>query len=134
MKQFIVLLGIMPLIIIFIMQMSVDQINNHTINAVQSCTYTAKEQAKQEGSFSQKIKEELITDISRKTGITKDKIRVYGDEDIKLRYNTGDDRIIKYRVEVEIDKIMAGNKFLGISDSENSFTYVIDSYTASERV
>ena len=46
----------------------------------------------------------------------------------------GEGRLIHYRVSVRLDGVMAGGRFLGISDSENTVTYVIDSSTASEKI
>ena len=134
MKQFIVLIGILPLVLVFVLQMGLDQRNNKIIDTVQACTYTAKEQAKQEGCFSKELKENLTEEISLRTGIDESKIHVYGDEQIRYRYGEKENRLIRYRVEVEIENVMAANRFMGISDSDNRYVYAIDSYTASERL
>ncbi|HZK70559.1 MAG TPA: hypothetical protein VFD03_03435 [Clostridia bacterium] len=56
------------------------------------------------------------------------------EDSVKFRYNIGNERLIYYRVEVPIEEVMAGSRLLGISKEENSYVYVIDSYTASEKI
>lgn len=134
MKDFIVCMAVIPLLILFMLQIVMDQKNNEITEIIQSMTYAAKEDAKQAGGFTPEIKQKLISDIHEKTGIDTNKIEVTADQNLKFRYSIGDNRLIHYRIEVEIEGIMAGNRFYGIKDSENCYTYVIDSYTASEKV
>ena len=134
MKNFIVCMAVIPLLILFMLQIAMDQKNNEITEIIQSMTYAAKEDAKQAGGFTPEIKQKLICDIHEKTGIETNKIEVTADQIQKYRYSIGDNRLIHYRIEVEIEGIMAGNKFYGIRDSDNRYTYVIDSYTASEKV
>lgn len=134
MKDFIVCMAVIPLLILFMLQIVMDQKNNEITEIIQAMTYAAKEDAKQAGGFTPEIKQKLISDIHEKTGIETNKIEVTADQTLKFRYSIGDNRLIHYRVEVEIEGIMAGNKFYGIKDSDNRYTYVIDSYTASEKV
>ncbi|MBN7772062.1 hypothetical protein [Clostridium aminobutyricum] len=134
MKDFIVCMAIIPILILFMIQIGVDQNNNQIIGVIQSITYAAKEDAKQAGGFTPEIRQSLIDGISEKTGISAGKIKVTADQHIKYRYSVGENRLIHYRVEVEIESIMAGDEFYGIRDEDNRYTYVIDSYTASEKV
>lgn len=134
MKQFIVLLAVVPILMFFMLQMGLDQKNSQITTIIQACVYSAKEDAKQEGCFTSEIVEKLKNDISRLTGIDKSYIQVEADDEVKYRYDIGDDRLIKYKVSVYIDEVMAGGELLGITDSENAYEYVIDSYTASEKI
>ncbi|WP_312094144.1 hypothetical protein [Aminipila sp.] len=134
MKQFIVLMGILPILIIFMLQMGLDQKNSQMISIIQSSVYAAKEEAKQEGCFTEEIKENLKKDITRLTGIEPDRIRVESDSKVKYRYNRGKERQIHYKVSVKIDKLMAANSVYGISDRDNGYDFVIESYTASEKI
>ena len=59
MKQLIVLAAILPLMLIFMAQYTLDQKNSATISILQEQVYTAKEKAKQEGCFTEEIKNEL---------------------------------------------------------------------------
>ena len=53
------------------------------------------------------------------------------------KYRTGDfdqRELIYYKISVPIEKIMAGNRFFGISDEDNMSMYTIESWTASELI
>ncbi|QHI73186.1 hypothetical protein [Aminipila terrae] len=134
MKQFIVLMGVLPILILFMMQMGLDQKNSQITSIIQASVYAAKEDAKQEGYFSKEIKQKLKNDITRLTGISSDKINIQADSKVKYRYSLGEERLIYYRVSVKIGQLMAAPGMHGISQEENSYNYVIDSYTASEKV
>ncbi|MDR0425337.1 MAG: hypothetical protein LBH39_07825, partial [Clostridiales Family XIII bacterium] len=57
------------------------------------------------------------------------------DSDIKYRKNAFDEReLIHYRIKAPIKKVMAGNRFLGISDEANTGWYTIEGSVASERL
>ncbi len=134
MKQFIVLMGVLPILIIFMLQMGLDQKNSQITSIIQASVYAAKEDAKQEGCFTNEIKEKLRNDIARLTGITSEKINIETDSKVKYRYSNGEERLIYYKITVKIDELMAANNIYGISDEENRYNYVIDSYTASEKI
>lgn len=134
MKQFIVLMGVLPILIIFMLQMGLDQKNSQITSIIQASVYAAKEEAKQEGCFTKEIKEKLQNDIARLTGITSEKIKIETDSKVKYRYSNGEDRLIHYKITVKIDELMAASNIYGISDEDNSYNYVIESYTASEKV
>lgn len=134
MKQFIVLIAVLPVMILFLLQFTLEQKNSLSIGRIQDITYAAKEEAKQEGYFSTEIKDRLRNKISQATGISSEKIIVESEDSVKFRYNIGNERLIYYRVEVPMEEVMAGSRLLGISKKENSYIYVIDSYTASEKI
>ena len=48
MKQFLVLAAILPLMLVFFVQFSMDQINSSRIGILSDMVYAAKEEAKQE--------------------------------------------------------------------------------------
>jgi len=134
MKQFIVLMAVLPVMLLFLLQFTLEQKNSLVIARVQDFTNAAKEEAKQEGYFSTEIKERLKNKISRATGISAERIIIESEDSVKFRYSIGNERLIYYRVEVPIEEVMAGSRLLGISKEENSYVYVIDSYTASEKI
>ena len=59
MKRFLVLAAILPLMLVFFVQFSIDRINFSRIGILLDLVYTAKEEAKQEGCFTQQIRSEL---------------------------------------------------------------------------
>ncbi|MDR3242908.1 MAG: hypothetical protein LBT34_03145 [Clostridiales Family XIII bacterium] len=135
MKQFIVLAAVFPLIVVFVMQFSLEQQNQNRISQLQELVYSAKEQAKQEGRFSQAIKSELAGEIASCFGIDASEVIIEADERVHYRKNEMDAReLISYKVKAPIEKIMAGNRFMGISDAENKGWYVVEGHTASEKL
>lgn len=135
MKQFIVLMAVLPILLVFMVQIGYDQRSTAAVDRVQSIVYGAKEQAKQDGYFSADNIKKVKQDIARAVGVTEAEVEFETDSEIKYRYaDTEEGRLIYYKVSVPIKDVMAGADFFGISDSENSYVYVIDSYTASERI
>ncbi|MBE6031444.1 MAG: hypothetical protein E7225_07660 [Clostridiales bacterium] len=134
MKQFIVLIAVLPIMMVFLLQFSVDQVNSEKIAYIQSVVYSAKEDAKQEGCFTEEITERIKSEISQGLDIPEEYVEVIADDEVKYRYSKGEGRLINYKVSVRLDGIMAGGALLGISEDENSTIYTIDSYTASERI
>ncbi len=134
MKQLIVLMGVLPILLICMLQIGLDQRNSQITSIIQACVYSAKEEAKQDGYFTAENCENIKNNISKLTGISKDKIHIETENKKKYRYKSGEDKIIRYRVEVQIDNLLAASRVYGISDKENSYKYVIDSYTASEYI
>ena len=142
MKQFLVLLAVLPLMLVFFVQFSVDQINSSRVAQLSDIVYAAKEQAKQEGCFSASLQDELRRNIASRLGISADAIEIEADSVPVSRlysaagFGNGDWQrgLIHYSVRVDIGPAMAGTSLLGIKEKNNIYTYVIDSYTASERL
>ena len=133
MKQLIVLMGVLPILLVFLMQYSLDQQNSDNISRFQEYVYQAKEQAKQKGYFTPEIKEEMIGKIESAFDVDEEDIVIEAEEVPQYRTSVFDEReLIHYKVSVPIDRIMAGNRFLGIPDEENRGMYTIESWTASE--
>ncbi|NLP29846.1 MAG: hypothetical protein GX363_01805 [Clostridiales bacterium] len=136
MKQLIVLAAILPLMLIFMAQYTLDQKNSATISILQEQVYTAKEKAKQEGCFTEEIKNELKENISRLLDIDKEEINIDATESRQYRINYFDPSrkrgIIHYSVSVPIKKIMAGGNIMGIGKDKNTAVYTVSGSTASE--
>lgn len=135
MKQLIVLMGILPILLVFLLQYTLDQRNNDNISRLQEFVYQAKEQAKQKGCFTPEIKEAMIDKIEKSFGIAEEDMVIELEEVPQYRTSAFDQReLIYYKVSVPIEKVMAGNRFFGISDEENQVKYTIESWTASELI
>lgn len=138
MKQLIVLTAILPLMLLFVAQFTLEQKNNYIINDFQQQVYTAKERAKQEGCFTQEIIEELKENISNNLGISESDIAITATETPKYRINYYDPSkergLIHYSVSIPIDKIMAGGRLLGVPPEENKAIYVVEGTTVSEKL
>lgn len=135
MKQLIVLMGVLPILLVFLMQYTLDQRNNDGISRIQDYVYQAKEQAKQQGCFTPEIREELVEKIEGYFGIKEEDMVIVLEEVPKYRTSAFDKReLIYYKVSVPVEQIMAGNRFFGIPDEENRAMYTIESWTASELI
>ncbi len=135
MKQFIVLMAVLPLLLVFLTQYTLDQKNFDQIQQLQEIVYQAKEQAKQEGCFTISITNQMVNRIKTCFSIDGDSIQLELDTVPKYRTQQFDQReLIHYRVTVPIEPLMAGNRMFGISDDENSSLYSVEGWTASERL
>ena len=133
MKDFMVLLVTLPLLLLFSMQFSVDQVNKAKTEAIDEIVYAAKEQAKQDGCFTQENRERIVSQICSRTGVDESAVRLDLETRPQARISEGrDGGLIHYRVSVEIGEAMAGTRLFGINDDENRYVYTIDSYTVSE--
>ena len=139
MKNFIVLAAVLPLLLVFLLQFTLDQKNNANVGRFQEYVYTAKEQARQEGCFTESITAELRKNVARAFGISEAEVQIEATQTPQYRVNTfagpEDARgLIRYRVSVPLEKIMAGPRLFGIREEENRGLYTIESWTASERL
>lgn len=133
MKQLIVFLAIMPIMLIFVMQFGLEQMNNSRILRLENHVYAAKEIAKQSGYFSDANIIDLKSKIAEEFELSPEEILFEGTITPKYRVNQFDEReLIFYKVSVPIKKIMAGASLLGISKEENQGYYIINSFTSSE--
>lgn len=135
MKQIIVLAAILPLLLIFIVQFTLQEKNAQMKMDIANDVYAAAEQARQDGCFTEanisRLKQQLVSRMRTQEA----KIVVDADEVPKYRVNSyNENERIHYRVEVPITSVMAGNRFFGISDEENRGAFVIENDIASERL
>ena len=106
MKQLIVLAAILPLMLIFMAQYTLDQKNSATISILEQ-VYTAKEKAKQEGCFTEEIKR-IKGKHQQAFDIDKEEINIDATESRQYRINYFDPSrkrgIIHYSVSVPIKR------------------------------
>ena len=138
MKQLIVLAGVLPLLLVFMMQYTLDQRNNAQISWLQDQVYAVKEEAKQEGYFTSEMVEDLRQTIADKMDLEPYEIMISATASPKYRINDFEESksrgMIQYRIEVPMKQLMAGGKLFGISKEANQGTFVIEGITASERL
>lgn len=142
MKQFIVLLAVLPLLLVFFVQFSMDQMNHTRVGMLLDYVYTAKEEAKQEGCFTAEITEKLRQNISIAFDILPSTVIIETTESIRYRMMQGDGSksedfergLIYYKVSVPMSEIMAGRRLFGIKKEDNACWYIVESYAASERL
>jgi hypothetical protein len=126
MKQFIVLAAVLPFLMIFVMQFSLEQKNHQALSEVQEIVYNEAREARKTGRFSDESVDRMKTKIARALTAEYDDVifecympneyytpSQYGDgsEEASLR--------LEYMVKAPIIKLIAGNRFIGISDETN---------------
>lgn len=130
--------------LVFLLQFTLDQMNESKIAIVNDCVYTAKEEAKQLGGFTSAIQGNLKQKLATALGISENEIVITTNANEKtpikrmtsasaISTNDWKQKLIHYTVSVPIGKLMAGTEFFGIRD-DNTFVYTIDAYTASELI
>lgn len=137
MKEFIVVLATIMLLMVFVMQYSVQQVNDYKINQFQLYVNNAKEKAKLAGMFTSDIKTELTNNIlnTYKDVEESEIIMNVTDDTKKYRTNEFDEReLISFRIGVPIKKIIAGAAFFGITNEQNKGYYIIEGNTTSELI
>lgn len=140
MKQFIVLLAILPIMLLFLVQFVLDQQTEAKISMIDSYVYTAKEYAKQYGYLDCKaLKDKIVSSC----GLSDDDVSVSSNasdiDTARTRLSSAnvsggaidlERDTIHYDVKVTLEGIMAGSGLFKIKD--NSYCYEINEYTASE--
>lgn len=142
MKQFLVLLAVLPLLLVFLLQFSLDQINHARIGLLSDCVYVAKEQARQAGCFTDEICESLRSRIAGVLDIDPAAVSIEAtDEPVYRRSGTHGETaydplrgLIYYKISVPVGPVMAGARLFGIKEKENLLVFNVDSATVSERL
>lgn len=130
MKQFIVLIAVLPILLLFLAQFSLEQRNALRTALITDIVYEAKEEAKQQGGFDA---EALKNELASKIGVDPSEIVVEAPpvHSVLRIEKDGSRGIIRYRVVVPMGEIRAGKKYLGIKDGK-SYGYKIESSAPSE--
>ena len=137
MKQFIVLAAALPLLLLFMVQFAADQQYSLAVAAVDDAVYAAKEMAKQEGCFTEKITQWLKEEIASKIrGVEPSDIIIGSATDTSPVYRMGSDPegdgLIHYQVSVPMRGFSAGSRLLGLRETARTRYYVTDTYVPSE--
>lgn len=133
MKQLIVLAAILPVLLLFAAQFTLQQQNAAARHFVTGAVDAAKEQAKRDGYFTDDNIDALKTKIAGALKIEKDEVIVIAAGTPRYRTDEyGRSGQIYYRVEVPVKQIMAGARLLGISSGQNQGRIIIENVTASE--
>lgn len=138
MKNFIVLAAILPLMLVFLLQFTLDEKNSAAVGRFQEYVYTAKEQAKQEGCFTPEIREKLKRDVAAAFHISEADVQIEAEDKVQYRTDrftgSGKRGLIHYKISVPLNQLMAGRRMFGIKEEDNRGMYTIESDTASERL
>ena len=132
MKQFIVLLATLPILLLFMAQFSLEQVNARKTALIDDIVYAAKEEAKQKGGFD---KEALRSELAERLSVDPADIVIEAPDmyTVKRTESGGSRGIISYKVLVPMDNISAGDKYFGIRDGRR-YAYKIESVCPSEYI
>jgi hypothetical protein len=132
MKELIVMMGILPLLTVFIMQFAADFKSGEELETVRNLVYSAKEIARMEGGFSAELRRSLANDIEERLSLDPGSVLVEAANAAGSVGRYDEENRIDYTVRVKLPGTMAGARFMGIGEEKNEITYVIDSFTTSE--
>ncbi len=134
MKELVAFLICIPLLAPYMSQYTIQIVNDTQMDRVETIVNTAKEQARQEGYFTNSIIGNMTAEI-KKAGFDEDEITVNVTTVPKYRTETFDEReLIEYEVGVKIKKKIAANRLFGISDEDNQGIFTVRGAVASERL
>ncbi|QSX05474.1 hypothetical protein JYG23_12425 [Sedimentibacter sp. zth1] len=135
MKQFIVLCAVFILLSAMFLQIPLQMMNYERKHAIMFYVNNAKEMAKQEGYYTDKILEELKENILTKMNIDKNQIIISESTTRQPKYRQSkslDGEQIYIKISVPFNKIIAAQSLFGITNKKRY--YVIENMTTSERL
>ena len=138
MKQFIVTAAVLPLLLAFLISFAEIQEYSARIAAVDDAVYAAKEMAKQEGCFSEKVQKWLKDELCSKIkGLAESDIIIGSGTDTRpvprAQANSSSPGLIHYQISVPMPGRNSG-ALLGVKRDSGPSYYVIDSFTTSEYI
>lgn len=134
MEKFFALCVCIPLLIVWVPQYGLNTTNNVIITKASIAVEEAKEEARQEGYFTEDILSEL-TDNLKAEGLDGNKITINVTTTPKYRLNSYDEReMISYNIGIPIEKTIVANDFFMISDEDNYHMHYFKGKIASERI
>jgi hypothetical protein len=120
MKQFIVLLAVLPLMLGLLMQIGLAQSAFAVTVRAESIVRDCREAAADEGGFTDALRVEAKARLADVTGVPPGDISVAADET-----PDGEGRL-RYRFDIPIRRLMAAPALFGVEGSKNSGVYVIE--------
>jgi hypothetical protein len=120
MKQFIVLLALLPLLLGLIMQVGQAQGNFALTVRAESIVRDAREAAAGAGGFDADIRAEMAARLAAVAGVAP------GDVSVEADAAPDGDGELRYRVAVPVRRLVAAPAIFGIKPSENAGVYTIE--------
>jgi hypothetical protein len=127
MKQFIVLLAILPLMLGLLMQTGLAQGNFALTVRAESIVRDAREAAADAGGFTDGLRAETAARLADIAGVPPGDIAVTADG------APGADGVLRYRFGIPIRRLMAAPALFGVRDRENFGVYVIEGEVHARR-
>lgn len=135
MKDFIVLLGILPIALVLVLQLGVTAENHYDMVAVSKQVAYYAEEARYDGQFTAEKQEKLKENIADILECEKNEVVITCPADVKYKASHFDNSgKIEYKVKAPIKHIIAGAGLFGISADENKGVVVKEGYVMSEKL
>ena len=135
MKQFIVLLAVFPLMMVFLLQFTAQQNTDYRIRVINETVDTACEEARTTGCFTEDSISSLKARLAEVTGCSADQVKIQASTETKYRTGVNDEReMISFRISLPVGALSAVPGIFGISEEDNSMIYVLENTFPSERL
>jgi hypothetical protein len=121
MKQFIVLLAVLPLMLGMLMQIGLAQSNFSKIMRIEQIVEDYRYEASEAGGFTAEMRLAMTYKLARASGAGAGEVYLYLDPPRPAGF--GD---IHYSIGVPTGKLVAANKLFGIKDRDNDGYYRIE--------
>ncbi|MDR0356885.1 MAG: hypothetical protein LBH63_00690 [Clostridiales Family XIII bacterium] len=120
MKQFIVLAAVIPIMLAFVMQFTMAQIQCSRALRAEEIVHNARIEASLSGGFTAEARSMLLAGLAEIYDVPAERIAA------RLDMADGETRrVVSYEISVPVSKIVAANLLFGISDADNSGYFVI---------
>ncbi len=134
MNKYIALAIVLPLMLFFVLQYTLNIKNTHIKDLSGDIVTAACEQAKQEGYFTEEIINNMKEDMER-IGVNPEQVIIEVTTTPKYRVDEFDSReMIEYKIGVPIDKMFAAASFFGLSNDDNKTVKYFVGELASEKI
>lgn len=136
MKDFLMICVLIPLLLYFPIQFTVNQVNHYRMTTVQNIVYKAAKVAQQDGYFTNENINKMRTDLTAAfPSINLSQVTIVVTQTPKYRQDVFDNReLIDYDIRIPIDQILAMPQYFGLTDAENKFMYPVKGQIPSERL
>lgn len=133
MKDFLVMLALIPILLYFPAQFTADEINDKKIVAYNNIISKHAQVARAEGCFTADNINSLKQELSNALYIDVSEIRFEGTTTQKYRTDAFDNRqMLSYKVSVPVKRIIAMPKLWGMTDGNNKVDYSVSGEVATE--
>jgi hypothetical protein len=122
MKQFIVLMAMLPLMLGLIMQTGLAQSNFTLTVRAESIVRDCREIAAAEGGFSDALRAEMAARLAEAAGVTPGDIGISADEE------PDGNGVIRYHLSVPVRRLVAAPGLFSVNTQENAGVYRIEGY------
>ena len=137
MKQLIVTLAIFPVLLLFLLQIPLSQVNYSRAGLVKDFALAMEIQAEKEGYFSESNLSAVKSGIAAKFNIDPEDVLIeaapteYSQRKFKSPFYSPAN-LLHYKLTVPVERLVAGGGYYGIGAADNRGVIVVERYLQSE--